>query len=374
VLSQDRAGAAWYPASLTKLMTAYLTFQALREGKLTLDQQITVSAIANMQEPSKIGVGAGRKVSVDFALQALLVHSANDMAVVLAEAVGGDLPSFVLKMNRTAKQIGMTGTRFLNPHGLHNPDHYSTARDLALLAAKVHQDFPGHRHYFDQEHMTAGKRKLRNTNALLRLMKEADGMKTGFICPSGFNLVASATRDGRTLMAVVLGASSGTSRAEWAKSLLELGSSGRGAQTSLGQIVNLPLPDEGPPDISREVCGGGRGIGVRSAKTLKGYGVSLGRYEKREEASRVLRIWSDAGDAHAKDAARGLVQLPKSSGYTAMVWDLEAEEAEALCRLARERNNPCDVMRPETLKSIADQARAAKPAGSKTKRRKKRSS
>jgi hypothetical protein len=346
----------WYPASLTKLMTAYLTFQAVREGRLKLDQQIMMSSIAAVQPPSKIGIAAGGKVTVDFALGALLVHSANDMAVMLAEAVGGNLPSFVLQMNVTAKRIGMSGTRFLNPSGLHDPLHYSTARDLALLASKVYEEFPEYRHYFDKEYMAIGKRKLRNTNALLRLMPEADGMKTGFVCPSGFNLVASATVNGRRLMAVVLGASSGASRAEWAKSLLTAAAMQGAHAMTVQQIANLPVGEEGPPDVSQGVCHGGRGIGVRRVQTLAGYGVSLGQFKKRDDAGTVLRIWSDSGDAHLKDAAMGLVRLPKTEGYTAMIWNLDEDEAQAMCRFLNERNAACTVMTPETLKGFAEQA------------------
>src|SRR5262245_17532278 len=171
----------WHPASLTKLMTAYLTFKALGEGRLKLDQKIKVSWLAAQQPPSKIGIEGGGEVSVDFALQALLVHSANDMAVVLAEAVEGNLPSFVVAMNKTAKILGMSGKRFLNANGLHDPNHVSTARDLALLAKTIFDRYPQYRHYFDQEYMAVGKRKLANTNRLLRMMKEADGMKTGYV-------------------------------------------------------------------------------------------------------------------------------------------------------------------------------------------------
>jgi D-alanyl-D-alanine carboxypeptidase len=207
VLSQERAGEPWYPASLTKLMTAYIVFQKIREGKLRLDQQIYVSSVASGQEPSKIGIPAGKTVSVDFALQALLIYSANDMAYVLAEGAAGTVDAFVREMNATAEKLGMTGTRFANPNGLFDPRQITTARDIAILATALLKTYPERAHYFSQDAVAIGKRRLPNRNSLLRQMKAADGMKTGFVCNSGFNLVATATIDGRRLGAVIFGAS-----------------------------------------------------------------------------------------------------------------------------------------------------------------------
>jgi D-alanyl-D-alanine carboxypeptidase len=372
VISQDHAGMAWYPASLTKLMTAYLTFEALREGRLKLDQEIPVSSIAAIQPPSKIGIGAGGKVSVNFALQALLVHSANDMAVVLAEAAGGNLASFVLEMNKAAKRLGMSGTRFLNPSGLHDPNHYSTARDIGLLAAKIQQEFPEHRHYFSQDFVAVGKRKLSNHNALLRLMPEVDGMKTGFVCAAGYNLVASATIGTRRLLAVVLGAANGQSRTATAKNLLTLAGAAPSGGMTVQQIANMPVSEGFPPDVSEEVCPPRRGSPVRSAKEVKGYGVSLGRFDSRDEASMILRIWSEAGDVNATHPVRGLVQLPKTQGYSAMIWDLGEEEAKAFCQFVTERHENCEVMGPEVLQGFAEAAAPPKSKSEKPKRKRKK--
>ena len=214
VISNDRAGEPWYPASLTKLMTSYLVFKKLKLGQLKLDQKIPVSEIAHAQPPSKIGVPVGKTVSVDFALQALLVYSANDMAYVLAEATGGTWQNFVASMNETARSLGMTGTHYANPNGLFEPRQITTARDVAILASTILAEFPEYSHYFAQPHVAVGKRKLANRNSLIRQMPEADGMKTGFVCNSGFNLVASATHEGRKLVTVVFGAQSGKARAD----------------------------------------------------------------------------------------------------------------------------------------------------------------
>jgi D-alanyl-D-alanine carboxypeptidase len=157
------------------------------------------------------------------ALQALIVKSANDVAVMLAEAVAGGTPAFVEQMNATAQRLGMTRTHFANPNGLPAPEQVTTARDLAKLSQAVVRDFPEFGHYWTRSDMRLGKRRLGTHNQLLKTYDGADGLKTGFICDSGFNVVASASRDGRRLIAVVLGESSGRDRAIRAAGLLEHG-------------------------------------------------------------------------------------------------------------------------------------------------------
>ena len=180
-------------------MTAYIVFKKLKAGSLRLDQKILVSPLAASQEPSKIGMRPGSTISVDLALQTLLVYSANDMAYVLAEGANGTVFNFVQEMNATAQKLGLNATHFVNPNGLFDPRQLTSARDIGVLAAVIISEFPEHGRYFSQQHVAIGKRKLMNRNSLIRTMPEADGMKTGFVCNSGFNLVASATRGGRRL-------------------------------------------------------------------------------------------------------------------------------------------------------------------------------
>ena len=213
----------WYPASLTKIMTAYLAFDALKSGRLTLEQKIKVSEKANLQAPSKVGLAVGQEMTVDLAIKALIVKSANDVAMMLAEAIGGSEEDFVKLMNDTARRLGMVRTRFVNPNGLPAPDQVTTARDLAKLARAVIRDFPDQVPLWAMAEVQIGKKKLASHNGLLRTLEGADGIKTGFICDSGFNVVASATRDGRKLIAVVLGDQSGRDRNVRAASLLEHG-------------------------------------------------------------------------------------------------------------------------------------------------------
>jgi D-alanyl-D-alanine carboxypeptidase len=223
VLYAEDADNPWHPASLAKLMTAYLTFEAIKGGHLSLTSKIACSAAAHKEPPSKIGLPIGGELTVELALQALIVKSANDVAVMLAEAVAGSESEFVGRMNATALRLGMASTRFVNTNGLPAAEQVTTARDLAKLARAIITEFPEYAQYWAMPHMKLGKNRLVSHNGLLKSLEGADGLKTGFTCDSGFNIVASATRDGRRLVAVVLGDSSSGERNLRAASLLEYG-------------------------------------------------------------------------------------------------------------------------------------------------------
>ncbi|MEJ2124156.1 MAG: D-alanyl-D-alanine carboxypeptidase [Alphaproteobacteria bacterium] len=223
VLYAEDPDALWHPASLTKLMTAYLTFEALRKGELTLEDKVTSSAHALKQPPSKIGLPVGHQITVDKALKALIVKSANDVAVMLAEKIGGTEAAFVRQMNATAKRLGMTRTHFNNANGLPDDKQITTARDLAILARMLLKEYPQHAYLYSLPQVKFGKRVIRSHNRLLKTFEGADGMKTGFICDSGYNVVASARRGGKQIVAVVLGARSGRARTARAAALIEHG-------------------------------------------------------------------------------------------------------------------------------------------------------
>ena len=242
VLYAEDLDSQWHPASLTKIMTAYITFEAIRQGKITLDQKIPCSLVATLQPPSKVGLEVGAILTVEKALQAVIIKSANDVTVMLAEAVSGSETAFVVQMNATAKRLGMTRTNYVNTNGLPDPGQVTTARDLARLARAVVTQYPEYASYWAMPDMRIGNRRLGSHNALLKTFPGADGLKTGFTCDSGFNVVASATRDGRRLMAVVLGETSGNERAIRAASLLEHGFQSYGWKELFSQndIDNLP--------------------------------------------------------------------------------------------------------------------------------------
>jgi D-alanyl-D-alanine carboxypeptidase len=259
VLQADNATMPWYPASVTKLMTAYVTLRAVKDGRLTLDTLLTVSPTAASQSPSKMGFRPGTQVTVDNALKMMLVKSANDMAVVLAEGVGGSIDGFSAQMNQTAQRLGMTQTSYVNPNGLPAEGQITSARDLAILARAIIRDLPEYEYFVHIPSIRYGRRITQNFNRLIGRYPGADGFKTGFICASGYNLVASATRDGKRLIAVVLGASSGKMRAVRAAQLLDRGFANNGLswlRPSLGAVDNLVPIDASPPNLRDEMCGG----------------------------------------------------------------------------------------------------------------------
>lgn len=243
VLYAEEQDHQWFPASLTKIMTAYLTFDALKAGRLKPDDTVEVSEKAHVQAPSKLGLPVGSEITVDLAIRALVVKSANDVAIMLAEKIGGSEEDFVRLMNDTAKRLGMSRTHFANANGLPVPGQVSTARDLARLSRAVLRDFPDQAAVWALPEVRVGKQKLRSHNGLLRSFEGADGIKTGFICDSGFNVVASATRDGKRLLAVVLGEPSGRDRNLRAAALLDHGFETLAWKAHFGArtIDNLPI-------------------------------------------------------------------------------------------------------------------------------------
>ncbi len=261
VLEAQNATYPWYPASVTKLMTAYVTLKAVKEGRVTLDTLLTVSSVAASQSPSKMGFRPGTQVTVDNALKMMLVKSANDMAVVLAEGVGGSIDGFSAQMNQAAQKLGMTQTSYVNPNGLPADGQITSARDLAILARAIIRDLPEYEYFVHIPSIRFGRRVTQNFNKLIGRYPGADGFKTGFICASGYNLVASATRNGKRLIAVVLGASSGQMRAVRAAQLLERGFANNTLswlRPSLGAVDNLVPIDASPPNLRDEMCGGKR--------------------------------------------------------------------------------------------------------------------
>lgn len=212
VLHAVNADTRNYPASLTKMMTFYMVFEALENGSLTLDQQLTVSKRASGMPPSKLGLKPGQTISVEDAILALATKSANDVAVVVAEALAGQETTFAKKMTERAREIGMSRTTFRNASGLPNRAQKSTARDMVRLAKALMENYPQYYHYFSVDSFTYKGRTYRSHNRLLKSYKGTDGIKTGYIRASGFNLVSSVERNGRRIIAVVFGGKTSRSR------------------------------------------------------------------------------------------------------------------------------------------------------------------
>jgi D-alanyl-D-alanine carboxypeptidase len=252
VISATDATEPWFPASTTKLMTTYVALTAVREGRLTLDTPLIVSARAASMPQSKMGFRPGSQVTLDNALKMLMVHSPNDIAITVAEGVSGSVEGFAAEMNATAARLGLRESHFVNPNGLHNPDHYSSARDLAMIARALLTDFPEHNDLFSIGAFELNNRIYLNHNGLLRKYSGADGMKTGFTCAAGFNLVASATRGGRRIIVVALGYATVPTRDDAAAKLLDQGFSSWSG--SMGSLASLPSVGGEAPNMRGQVC------------------------------------------------------------------------------------------------------------------------
>ena len=210
----------WYPASLTKLMTAYVTMMAIKDGEVEIGSPVRISKRAANMPHSRMNYKIGTLLRTDAALKILIVKSANDIAVALAQSVSGSEDKFVERMNNTASLLGLSATRFTNANGLHSRNQHSSARDLAILTRRILLDFPQYSKWFAIPAIRVGDNTHYSYNLLLERYVGANGMKTGFVCASGYNMVASAKRANRQLIAVVLGEKSQTDRAVLAARLL----------------------------------------------------------------------------------------------------------------------------------------------------------
>lgn len=255
VLYENEAGVPWHPASLTKLMTALIAFEAIETGQASLATPVITSANALSVPPSKMGFPVGTAITMEDALYFLIIKSANDIAIAIGETIAGSEPAFIEMMNARARMMGLTGTHFVNPHGLHDPAQVTTARDMAMIALTIRARFPQYDAIFSTRTVETGQTRMHTNNELLTSFEGTDGMKTGYICASGLNVVATALRGGRHLMAVTFGANSSRERGEMTAQMLFSGFAGgyRGTGRNVLDIVNqtglLPV------DMRANICG-----------------------------------------------------------------------------------------------------------------------
>ncbi len=293
VLYSENANNANYPASLTKIMTLYLTFDALEHGRLHLDDYLIVSNSAANAEPVKLGLSAGSKISVEDAIKAVAVVSANDVARVLAENLqGGKEGNFAELMTRVARQIGLSDvTNFENSSGLPNDDHMSTARDIALLSMAVYKHFPQYWKYFGIKTWTFGGKTYTNGNRLLGGYPGCDGMKTGYTKKSKYSLVATAIRDNHHLVAVVLGADDKDVRAVAATKMLNRGFQEVGVDTTSNYTYQpvtqqqYPITQNNPMAKYASDTPKTKTVAVSSG----GAGVQFGAFSTRDAAMRQMQ-------------------------------------------------------------------------------------
>ena len=325
VLISENANDPNYPASLTKIMTLYLTFDALEHGRLHLDDYLIVSQSAANASPVKLGLPAGSKIRVEDAIMAVAVHSANDVARVLAENLkGGQEETFASLMTRVAREIGLSKTNFENSSGLPDDDHLSTARDIALLSMAVYKHFPQYWKYFGVKNWTYNGKTYTNGNRLLETYPGCDGMKTGFTNKSKYSLVASANRNGKRLLSVVLGAENKDVRADVSARLLNRGFEmlNNGTPTVVKQTpVSKPAPVTSP--VVQKYA--------TDAPRVGGTGVQFGAFSSRSAAdSMVARIKNTLGaNAHVETTDSGLYRVRVGGLSDASANDLKSRAVAA---------------------------------------------
>ncbi len=327
VLYQENANQLNYPASLTKIMTLYLTFDALEHGRLHLDDYLIVSNSAASASPVKLGIAAGSKISVEDAIKAVAVISANDVARVLAENLkGGKEGNFADLMTRVATEIGLSKTNFENSSGLPNDDHMSTARDIALLSIAVYRHFPQYWKYFGIKHWTYNGKTYTNGNRLLGTYPGCDGMKTGFTNKSKYSLVATANRNGRHLMSVVLGAENKDVRANVATNMLNKGFAmvanlppvAKPATAPQPAPAPAPAPTHSPTPVTQPVqtfaqsyqAATAAAQPIKSVATSGGVGVQFGAFSSRDAAAtQVQNVKNKLGATAVIEPSGGLFRV-----------------------------------------------------------------
>ncbi len=320
VLYAKRADSPRYPASITKIMTLYLTFEALSSGRLRSDDIVVISPRAAAQAPTKLGLAAGDTLTVNEAMQALAIKSANDIAVALAEKLGGSEARFAAMMTLRAQELGMVNTRFVNASGLPDSRQVSTARDIGILSRAVMRDHPQYYRLFSQQQFTFRGTPMNNHNGLLGAMPGVDGLKTGYTNASGYNLAVSAVRDNRRLIAVVLGAPSTAKRNNNAEDLLLTGFDvmsrrARGEKITIAQNLFEPEP-VGPIERPSFEQGDGEQEGLKIILASATPPPSASRFEIVEPARTALRgsqaaekAKSDTKKVEKVPAGRWIVQV-----------------------------------------------------------------
>lgn len=378
VLEQHNADMRTYPASLTKMMTLYMVFEALEAGRITLKKPIPVSRHAAGQAPSKLGLVPGQSITVEQAILALVTKSANDAAAAIAEKVGGSEYQFAQMMTTRARALGMKNTTFRNASGLHHASQVTTARDMATLGRALMRDFPQYYHYFSKTGFSYRGRHVANHNTLLRSYRGADGIKTGYIRAAGYNLAASAIRDGRRVIGIVLGGNSPRSRNVQMASLLDRGFKqqvqvAKGPKPTATALAALPpLPDLKPeierieiaalptlsPTLAEAVDEGDSVDEPQSDAFETGtepWSIQVGAFTRREAAERATLAAVGAIPQILTAARPTVMEVATDSAtiYRARLTGLTEAQARQACRHLHEQLTACLAVRPGGLVEVA---------------------
>jgi D-alanyl-D-alanine carboxypeptidase len=364
VLEAVAATARWYPASLTKVMTVYLAFEEIEAGRLKLDEELTVSAHAAAQPATELGLGAGQRIAVRDTILAIILQSANDAAVALAERIGGSEAAFAERMTAKAKDLGMSRTVFRNATGLPDPEQVTTARDMAVLAKALLETYPQYYHFFSTTSFTYGGQTFGTINGILSRYAGADGIKTGFTCGSGYNLVASAKRDGRRLIGVLLGSRTNFERHSEMGRLLDVGFA-TDLQRLDSKVMLADLgsgednTDAAPPiQLSAAECAYGVSAtsieaGLTGTGLGGGWALIFGASASKAQAQQML----SAARRHLTPVLTGgrAVILPKqwegTRRFSALLAGLSKEQAGKACRHLWSVGAYCLALSPQVLRN-----------------------
>lgn len=369
VLYEDDADAPRYPASLTKIMTLYLLFEAIDAKRVALDTRFPVSVRAANQDPTKLGLKPGDTIAVREIILGLVTKSANDAAVVAAEGLAGSEPGFAVKMTDKARQLGMTSTLFRNASGLPDPQQRTTARDLALLARAMIKNYPHHYHFFDTPSFTYNGITHANHNRLNNWYTGADGIKTGYIRASGFNLVTSAKRDNRRLIGVVMGGVSPGSRDQEMARLLDAAFVRNDNETVIRhasrakdtKVAEAKTRSSKPAKVARAETPRSEPVRTTTAVAkTNGWGVQVGAFSQtdaaRKATAQAARLAPTfLGDATADVAAHS---TKKGQMYRARLIGISEADARKACKALKKKMEcvplaPGEIMRSTSTASAA---------------------
>jgi D-alanyl-D-alanine carboxypeptidase len=363
VLHEANSDERNHPASLTKMMTLYMLFEAVEQGRMSMDTKLKVSKRSAGMAPSKLGLAPGSSIAVRDAIQALITKSANDVAAVVAENLGGTESRFAQAMTTKARDFGMLRTTFKNASGLPNKAQISSARDIAILSRRLMNDFPQHYHYFGQESFIYRGQEIRSHNHLMENYPGADGLKTGYTAASGFNLATSAKRDNRRLIGVVLGGNTARARDAHMANLLDNGFARLNGQPET--LIAAPLLYDSPPlGASEQVAVGDidensfptdkpvikKLSKARRAELSRTWGIQVGAYGSRDRAhsqastalSRMVTLYPDA------DVMVEPIRDTKGRTlYRAQVVGLQQTQVAMACQLADvQTKTGCKALQP----------------------------
>lgn len=347
VLSSSAADTLRYPASLTKLMTLYITFDALEKGIIKMDDKLPVSRHAANMAPSKLGLRAGEKIKVRDAVMALVVKSANDCASVLAEGLGYTEENFAKTMTKVARELGMRNTTFYNASGLPNKNQKTTARDMALLGAAMYHHFPQYYKLFAAKKFTYKGRTIYTHNHLLKTFNGADGMKTGFTNAAGYNIVTSAERNGNRVIAVTMGHNTAKLRDKKVADLMNQGLK-KLALNNKTNNVNMYAAIEQPlqsADLEKEIVKTAQKDQIPE-EAVESWGIQIGAFSNYAKARNyALNIKKEVA---RKDAGKTVNVEPYQKGaaiiYRSKIIGFEKNEAKTACNKLKKSNKSCIVV------------------------------